>query len=243
MASSTGENDISAMDGLCFVSIPYTIDTTRLPKSLTFDLPLQYNPHQFGWSSYSPSSTTGGLSPLESPTDESRIDKMPDGVATDLIGRGYSPYHVSIPSIVDVIWLLGSLTFDLPPQDNPQEYGSSGHSTPSSSSDTPITSTNKKPRPSYIGGRQRPSLSHTNHGQEQKQYVVYQQQQKRDPPQIAAKTEPYISGTDDPDLDNTLRTPDPIHETAADVETQPSQDSINALDKGGHMWHYDQNPG
>jgi len=54
---------------------------------------------------------------------------------------------------------------------------------------------------------------------------------------------PQISGTEDPDRDDAPYTPDAIRKIAADAETQPSQDSINALDKGGHLQHSDQDPG
>jgi len=92
----------------------------------------------------------------------------------------------------------------------------------------------------HIEDQQQPSLSHTDHRREQKRHAVYQQRQAQNPPTIATNAAPNILNTEDHDRDDAPHTPDAIRKIAADAETQPSQDSINALDKGGHLQHSEQ---
>lgn len=133
-------------------------------------------------------------------------------------------------------------------QYNPQEYGSSGCFAPSSSSDTTLTSTDERYHSPTVGDQQ-PPLSHRDDGQQQKRHAVSQQRQSHNPPTIATKTVPCISSSGDPDLDDVLEPSNtwispssgpPSHQIAADMESRPSQDSVNTLDKGGHLWYSDQ---
>lgn len=163
------------------------------------------------------------------PTREITRGEAAADAAIGHVGGGYDPYSVSISSIINIVWLLRSLTFDPPLLYNLQHFPSVGDQQPPS-------------KPDRDWGSQR---------NRRKQRAVSPRNRGQDPPTAATKAMSHNSGIrdlNDPfgfwrSKPSISPPPGPPSRITAHANNKPSQDSINTLDKGGHLRHSYQDQG